>query len=110
VAIGTVVPQVIVTGLVLPFVLPKMLPVRLTEYYTYVYAKPLLASIPFWIWCWFVGAVIQPERIATFIGIVAAGLSLYALPCWFIALRPAERQMLGAQARRLTSSLVRTPA
>lgn len=100
VAIGTVVPHAIVVVLMLPAVLPNFMPVTRTDYYLSTYVRPLVASVPFWLWCWFVGTVVQPTHLATFIASVAVGLPAYAVPCWFIALRPDERMHLTNGVRR----------
>ncbi len=100
VAIGTVIPHAIVVALILPAVLPRFMPVSTWDYYVGTYLRPLLASLPFWVWCWFVGSMVRPEHLATFVGSVVIGLPAYVLPCWFIALRPEERAHVTAGVRR----------
>lgn len=94
VALGTVIPHVIVAGLVLPLMISGAVAVRRREYYESTYLRPFIASIPFWLACWWVARVVQPASLVTFFLSVAVALPVYLLPCWWIALSGDERNHL----------------
>ena len=91
VAIGTIVPHIIVVGALLPRVLPRWVPMNVGEYYVSTYVRPWLAATPFVLACVYVADVIVPAHFISFFGFIAAVLPLYILPAWFIALTPDER-------------------
>jgi O-antigen/teichoic acid export membrane protein len=106
VALGTAIPHVVVVGCVLPAILPRMVPIRLRDYYLSTYVFPLLASAPFWGACWFIARVARPTDFVGFAASVAAALVTYAVPCWFLALsRPQRDHVRNAVGRRLERRL-----
>ena len=100
VAVGTAIPHAIVVGVILPWMMPRLLPVSLREYYTWTYLRPLLAVIPFTIVCWGIGHIMQPTDLRTFIGAVTVGLAAYALPCWGVAMSAMERDHVRRRLRQ----------
>jgi O-antigen/teichoic acid export membrane protein len=102
VALGTAIPHALVVAGVLPLVLPRFLPINLGRYYLSTYVRPFASAIPFWFVCLFIGRVVQPPNLFSFLACVAAGLPLYIVPCWFLAFTASEREHLrGALRRRL---------
>jgi O-antigen/teichoic acid export membrane protein len=91
VALGTVIPHVIVVCVILPLFLPRILSINLRDYYASTYARTFVASIPFWIACWFIGTVVRPQNLVTFGAAVSIAMPAYLIPCWFVALTPSER-------------------
>ncbi len=102
VAIGTLIPQVIIAAGILPAALPKLLPISLREYYVSTYVRPFLSSVPFWFACVAVDRLV-PTNLLTFFAYGAVALPAYVVPCWFVALSPDDRQMI-------TKRLTRRPA
>jgi hypothetical protein len=100
VAIGTLVPHVIIAAVFLPGLMPKMLPVGLREYYVSTYFWPLMASLPFWITCLLIDRMIQPSTLVSFITIGTLSLVAYLVPTWFLALDPAERALVRGRLAR----------
>lgn len=100
VAIGTVIPHVVAVVGVLPMLLPRLVPISRRHYYTGVYARPLVAALPFAVACWFVRTVAQPADLLSFVAWVAAVLPAYLLPCWAMGLTVEERSRVTAEARR----------
>jgi O-antigen/teichoic acid export membrane protein len=100
VAIGTLVPHVIVAVVFLPGLMPKLLPVGLREYYVSTYVWPLMASLPFWITCLLIDRMIQPSTLVSFITIGTLSLVVYLVPTWFLALDPAERALVRGRFAR----------
>lgn len=100
VAIGTIVPHIIVVAAILPAVLRRWVPIDLRDYYVSTYFRPLLASLPFWAACWFVASDIRPADFPTFFLSVGAALVTYVVPCWFVALSASERSALSNAVRR----------
>ena len=102
VALGTAIPHVIIVGGVLPQMLPRLIAVRLRDYYADVYLKPLAAAAPFAVTCWAIAHVIVPGTLVSFFAWGAASLATYAIPCWLIALSASERAHIReALARRM---------
>ena len=99
-ALGTMIPNIIITAIVLPAAVPKLMPVDLKDYYLSTYLRPLLASIPFWVVCYAIDKVVAPTTLVMFLGTVGAGLIAYVVPCWFAALSEHERQMIGSRFSR----------
>ncbi len=91
VAIGTAIPHVIVVGWILPRALPQAFTVDLREYYRVVYARPLLAAVPFALICWIIRTSIQPPDLLSFFLWGTASLVTYLVPVWFISLNGDER-------------------
>jgi O-antigen/teichoic acid export membrane protein len=100
VAIGTVIPHILVVGLVLPWTIPRYLNVSMREYYVSVYGRPLVSAVPFALACWAIAARVQPQNLWMFALAVAAALLVYVIPCWLIALTPVERGRFLAVLRR----------
>jgi O-antigen/teichoic acid export membrane protein len=102
-ALGTMIPNIIITAIVLPTAVPKLMPVALKDYYVSTYLRPLLASIPFWVVCYAIDRVVAPTTLVTFLGSVGAGLIAYLVPCWFGALSGDERQMIASRVGKRRS-------
>lgn len=101
VALGTVIPHAIVVCGVLPSILPSLIPIGLRQYYVSTYVRPWVASVPFWFVCLLIDRVLQPADFLSFMGSIMVGLVAYAVPCWFLALSPAERDRVREAVRRL---------
>jgi O-antigen/teichoic acid export membrane protein len=99
VALGTLIPHVIVAGGVLPAVMPSVLPISLRSYYIATYVRPLLASIPFWAVCCFIEMVVAPKTLWFFFAIGGAGLVTYVVPCWCVSLSADERRQVRNRVR-----------
>jgi O-antigen/teichoic acid export membrane protein len=99
VAIGTLIPHAIVALFILPPTVRRLLSIPMKDYYVSTYGRPLIASLPFWGACVFIEHVLMPVRLLTFGGAVMAGLTVYAIPSWFLALSADERSWALQQAR-----------
>ena len=95
VAIATAIPHSIVVVLFLPSVLPRFLPIRLSDYYWSTYLRPIIASLPFAAATVFIAQVLQPKNMPVFLIDGVLSLAFYIVPCWFIALSSAERDRVG---------------
>jgi O-antigen/teichoic acid export membrane protein len=104
VAIGTTLPHIIVVGLYLPNLLPRLFPLKLGEYYMWTYLRPLGASVPFIATCWSIERYVRPAHLGTFFVAVAVAMIAYVVPIWFVALTAAERgRVVEIVRRRLPS-------
>lgn len=92
VAFGTALPHIIVVVFYLPSIMPKLLPLSLREYYSWVYMRPMIASVPFVVLCWLIEHVLAPSNLLVFMASVLAALVAYAIPCWYFVLVDDERQ------------------
>ena len=91
VAIGTIIPHMIVVAAVLPSTLPRWIPINLREYYLSTYGRPFLAAAPFAAVCWYIAHMVVPGSFFTFFVCMTLAMPAYLLPVWFIALTPSER-------------------
>ncbi len=107
VAFGTAVPHILIVGWVLPRALPKLFPMNLRDYYVAVYARTLVAALPFVAATWFISAVVRPATMTSFLAWGFASLAAYAVPVWFISMNDEERSHLrrlaGGRGRARTS-------
>ena len=108
VALGTVIPHIVVVAGILPPLLTRWVPINLREYYVAAYLRPFAASLPFVAVCLFIAREIRPGDFFTFFASISIGLVAYVLPCWFIVLSATERAMLTAAVRQRLSG--RRPA
>lgn len=99
VAVGTVIPHIIVASVCLPMVLPGYLPLDRREYYLHVYIRPLISAAPFVAACWFIEHRIQPQSLPAFMGWIAAAVPVYLAGFWGLTLTFAERAWLGDTVR-----------
>lgn len=91
VAIGTIIPHIIVVAGVLPATLPRWIPIDLREYYLATYGRPFLAAVPLAMVCWYLAAVVVPASFLTFFVGMTVAMPVYIVPVWFIALTASER-------------------
>lgn len=91
VALGTTIPHAVVVGAVLPWLLPRHVPLRLRDYYLRTYIRPMIGAVPFAVTCWAVAHYIAPDTLLRFFGWGAAAMVTYAVPAWFIGLAAEER-------------------
>ncbi|HWR96919.1 MAG TPA: oligosaccharide flippase family protein [Candidatus Methanoperedens sp.] len=99
VALGTLIPHVLVAGIVLPYLMARVLPIKLRDYYISAYLRPLLASGLFVLACLAIERFAAPQSLPAFGALVATALVVYVVPCWMIALTGAERGAILARAR-----------
>ena len=92
VAIGTLVPHIVVVGGVLPSLLPRWIPLDLRAYYVSTYVRPLAAATPFLLACAFISREVVPSSFLIFFASVAVALPLYFAPVWVLALTADERR------------------
>jgi O-antigen/teichoic acid export membrane protein len=101
VALGTVIPHVVIVLGVLPAFVPKLLPVSRREYYLSTYVWPFVAALPFCAACWAIETRVQPETIPTFLLSVALAMPAYLVPCWFLTLSSMEQTHVRHVVRRM---------
>jgi O-antigen/teichoic acid export membrane protein len=101
VALGTAVPNLATTLLVIPWVLRRTLGIRSRNVWVRVWLRPMVSMIPF------VAASVAIERawaahnLLVFFAGVAAAMPVAAAGAWFIGFSAADRQEYGSQLRRL---------
>jgi len=100
VAIGTVIPHIVVVAGILPTVLSRWVPIDLREYYMSTYLRPFLASLPFWASCWYIASEVRPADFLTFFLSVGIALVTYVVPCWFVVFSGDERSALAGAVRQ----------
>jgi O-antigen/teichoic acid export membrane protein len=101
VALGTAVPNLITTWLVIPWVLRQTIGARLRGVWTALWLRPFAAMIPF------LAATIAVERawpahsLVSFFAGVAAALPAAAAGAWLVAFDRADRKAYAARLRGL---------
>ena len=100
VAIGTVIPHIVVVAAIMPVIISKWVRIDLREYYTSTYLRPFIAALPFTAACWLIADEIRPVTFLVFFASVAAALPIYVVPCWFIVLSREERDTLTVLLRQ----------
>jgi len=94
VAVGTLIPQVLIVAGALTISTCRSLNVPVLDYYLSVYARPLVASIPFWGTCWYINNVLAPASLPVFIGAIVLALPVYVIPGFLVALSREERKII----------------
>lgn len=99
-ALGTLFSHFAIASIALPRAMRTVLGLRLSDYYLSVYARPMLAGVPFAAAClgieW-----LAPSSLLTLGALGAAAMPIYGLSAWFIALDAGERATHGARLRGL---------
>jgi hypothetical protein len=62
VALGTLISHVVITSVILPHAMAKVLDLRLRDYYFSTYARPFVAGIPFAAACYVIEVLWRPPR------------------------------------------------
>jgi len=94
VAVGTLIPQVLIVAGALTISTCRSLNIPVLDYYLSVYARPLVASIPFWGACWYINKVLAPASLPVFIGAIVLALPVYVIPGFLVALSREERKII----------------
>ncbi len=99
VALGTLIPHVVVAVGVLPVAMRRVLGISLRDYYVSTYFRPFLAAVPFTAACYVVDRFVSPASLRSFVPVMVLTLVAYAVPCWYLALTVAERRAVAQRAR-----------
>jgi O-antigen/teichoic acid export membrane protein len=108
VAIGTVIPHLVVVGVVLPALLPRWIRFNLGAYYVSTYLRPLVAATPFLLACVLIAMEFTPSSFVAFFAWILFALPLYVIPVWSVALTADERATAREYVREKLAR--RTPA
>jgi O-antigen/teichoic acid export membrane protein len=100
VALGTVIPHILIVGGYLPLVLPRFVRVSPRTYFYSTYARPFLSALPFWFACWAIAKIAVPSSLPALFGWGAMAMIVYAVPSWFVALSSKERAHVREAVRR----------
>ncbi len=95
-ALGTVIPQVIMTLLVGPWYVRRQLGVPLTTFWMNTHVRPVLAIVPFAIASYYIEHVWGAPNLVVYFGQVALTLPLAAVGAWIVALTPEERRVISS--------------
>ncbi len=106
VALGTLIPHVVVAVGVLPIAMRRVLGIGLRDYYVSTYLRPFLATVPFAASCYVVDRFVSPSSLRSFVAVTTLALVAYVVPCWYVALTATERR---AVAARISAMFKRTP-
>jgi len=101
VALGTMVPNLVTTLLVTPWIVRRVLGTPLATIWTEMWLRPLAAMAPFAAATWAVERLAPARGLAAFFAGVAVALPVAAAGAWLVALTAEERRALAASLRRL---------
>jgi O-antigen/teichoic acid export membrane protein len=101
VAWGTLVPAVIVEGILLPMYAVRQLDIPLTSYYWSTLIRPILSSAPYLL---ALAAFRKAGTVWTWHGLLASGVAsvcIYAICVWLFVLDADEKSLLTNRLKRL---------
>ena len=101
VALGTVVPNLVTTLLVTPWMVRRVLGTPLPTIWRELWLRPIAAMIPFAAATWAVERVSPARGLTGFFAGVALALPVAAAGAWVVALTPGERRAVAASLQRL---------
>jgi O-antigen/teichoic acid export membrane protein/glycosyltransferase involved in cell wall biosynthesis len=93
VAWGTLMPALIVEGIILPAYTARVLEVSLRRYYLQAALRPVLAAVPYVFWLWFLRAEGLIRGYPSLVLAVCSGLIVYGLLAWQFALNSEDREI-----------------
>ena len=105
VAIGTLVPHIVVTGLIIPIYATRLLGMNPLRYYAAAWLRPLLNATPFLILTLYFSKLIPVDGLLSFFVRLTGLVSVYLLTGFYVVLRPKERQAIVSFIRRHTDRL-----
>ncbi len=92
VAIGTVIPHLIVVAIALPRAVSRTTGISVSAYVRSAYLRPLVAVLPFALACYWAREVLQVESLFMFFTELALLMPIYVLSVWTIAFNRSDRQ------------------
>lgn len=101
VALGTTVPNLVTTTLVIPWVLRRLLGTRLRDLWGRIWLRPISAMIPFTAVTVVIEHTWAAHSLLLFFAGVAAALPVAAAGAWFIGFSSADRRAYGARLSAL---------
>jgi len=93
VAWGTLIPALLVEGVILPAYTARVLEVSLRRYYLRTALRPVLAAIPYVLWLWFLRAEGLIRGYPSLALAVCSGLIVYGLLAWQFALDREDKEI-----------------
>jgi O-antigen/teichoic acid export membrane protein len=93
-ALGTLIPQLVVTLFVAPWYVRRQLGIPMTEFWLNVVWQPVLAILPFALASLLIERLWPAVNLIVYFSQVALILPLAMLGAWLVALRPEERQFI----------------
>jgi len=105
VAVGTLIPSLIISLVVMPRYLQKATGIDLVDYYRWTVVRPTLAGVPFALASLALEAGSSPDNLAIFFLQIMLILPLMPAAAWFICFNQEEKRFLG---NKLAGALRRT--
>jgi O-antigen/teichoic acid export membrane protein len=102
-AIGTTVPRVITSVLVLPQYAHRVVGLPLRSFYTTVVLRPIIAMIPFAVTTYAIEQLLPAHHLITFFGQVALALPVAGLGAWILCVPHQDKIVVRQWLGRLTA-------
>ena len=92
VALGTTIPHIILTAIILPAYTTRVIGMNLLGYYLRSYIRPIIAAIPFLAIVLFIRYTIPFDSLGFFFGVVIGASLIYLVSSFWILFTAGERQ------------------
>lgn len=97
VAYGTVIPHAVIMLGVLPVMVCRRIGLPTSFYFLGIYARPIIAALPFAAGAWLVRNSISIANLFEFFGIIGALMFIYLVGVYFVGLDSSERHAVTEQ-------------
>jgi O-antigen/teichoic acid export membrane protein len=92
VALGTTIPHILLTALILPVYTTRVIGMSMLNYYLSAYVRPVIAAIPFLMAVLCIKHYLVIESLGLFFGVVIAASLVYLVISFWIIFNAGERQ------------------
>ncbi|MET0027699.1 MAG: MATE family efflux transporter [Candidatus Thiodiazotropha sp.] len=101
VALGTAIPHILLTAVILPIYTTRIVGLNLYDYYRDAYLRPVLAAIPFLLAVLFIETEIRIGNLGVFFALVALVSLMYLVVSYWIVFTPDERYKVNGKLKAI---------
>jgi len=109
VALGMVIPHFVMTAIVLPMLVTRIVRLPLRQYFVGAYLGPVMAIAPFAIGAMIFKELLPARNLLMFFAEIAFLVVIYLLTCYRLAITDDERSLVRSQLARIMDRLIRRP-
>ncbi|MES9834611.1 MAG: polysaccharide biosynthesis C-terminal domain-containing protein, partial [Candidatus Thiodiazotropha sp. DIVDIV] len=92
VALGTAIPHIILTAIILPIYTTRVIGMDLFRYYLLGYVRPIIAALPFLAIVLYINHYLTFDNLGVFFGVVIGASLIYLIISFWIIFSVRERQ------------------
>ncbi|MEW8254410.1 MAG: MATE family efflux transporter [Candidatus Thiodiazotropha taylori] len=104
VALGTAIPHIILTAVILPIYTTRVIGMNLTKYYLSSYLRPTLAAVPFLLMVLYISHYVTIGSMTQFFGLVIGASMVYLIISFWIIFNASERQQIYQKVKPLLAN------